>query len=102
MSSELIGIVVTSIFASTGFWTFALYLAKRRDRNLTSEAKMLRGLAHDRICELGATYLKQGYVSRDDYENLYDYLYLPYKALKGNGTADKIIGEVERLPIKDF
>lgn len=44
------------------------------------------------------TYLIQ---RKDDYENLHDYLYLPYKKLGGNGTAEKIMKEVERLPLKD-
>ena len=60
---------------------------------------MLKGLGHDRICYLGACYIKQGFITKDDYENLHDYLYLPYKELGGNGTAEKIMKEVERLPL---
>lgn len=33
------------------------------------------------------------------YENLYDYIYLPYKALGGNGTAEKVMKDVDNLPI---
>ena len=62
---------------------------------------MLRGLAHDRICYLGEVYIKQGYISKDDYENLHDYLYKPYEELGGNGTAKRIIDEVKKLPLRD-
>ena len=62
---------------------------------------MLKGLGHDRICYLGGKYIQQGFITKDDYENLNDYLYLPYKKLGGNGTAEKIIKEVNHLPLKD-
>lgn len=43
----------------------------------------------------------RGYITRDEYENLVDYLYIPYKGLHGNGTAEKIINEVKQLPLKE-
>lgn len=91
--------VIGSIFASTGFWAFCTYLMQRRDKKVSIEGKMLRGLAHDRICYLGEVYIKQGYISKDDYENLHDYLYLPYEELGGNGTAKRIMEEVSKLPL---
>lgn len=93
--------VVLAIFGSTGLWSLLTYLVQRRDKKVSAEGKMLRGLAHDRICFLGEEYLKQGSISRDEFENLYDYLYLPYKELGGNGTAEKVIEDVKRLPIKE-
>lgn len=41
---------------------------------------MLKGLGHDRICYLGECYIQRGYITKDEYENLHDYLYLPYKS----------------------
>ncbi len=61
---------------------------------------MLRGLAHDRICYLGEFYLKNNSITKDEYENLHDYLYIPYKELGGNGTAEKIMSDVKKLPLK--
>jgi len=101
MSSELLTTIVCSIFASTGFWAFVTAMMQKRSRRVSAESKMLRGLAHDRICALGEVYIRQGYISRDAYENLHDYLFLPYEELGGNGTAKKIIEEVKRLPLRE-
>ena len=101
---DTITIILTiagSVFASTGFWAFITYLIQRRDKKVSTEGKMLRGLAHDRICYLGETYIKQGFISKDDYENLHDYLYIPYETLGGNGTAKRIMEEVKKLPLRD-
>lgn len=96
-----ISTIVLSVFASTGFWAFLTYLIQRSDKKESAEVKMLRGLGHDRICSLGEFYINRGYITKDEYENLHDYLYLPYKELVGNGTADKIVREVEKLPLRD-
>lgn len=96
---ETIITVVCTVFACSGFWTFVTALIQKHGRRKTADAQMLRGLGHDRICYLGEKYIGQGYISKDDYENLHDYLFLPYKALGGNGTAEKIMKEIEKLPI---
>ena len=61
---------------------------------------MLKGLAHDRIISLGMEYIRNGEITKDQYNNLYVYLYKPYKTLDGNGSAEKIMKEVERLPLR--
>ena len=76
-------------------------LAQRYMERKSDYALMMRGLGHDRICSLGEYYIKRGYITRDEYENLVDYLYIPYKGLKGNGMAEKIINEVKQLPLKE-
>ena len=97
----LIGSIVAAIFASTGFWAYLNYLTQRKDTKDSAESQMLKGLGHDRICCLGESYIKRGYITRDEYENLYCYLYLPYKKLGGNGTAEKIVKDVSNLPIRE-
>lgn len=99
--STFIAGIICAIFASTGFWAFITFMIQRKDREDSAECEMLKGLGHDRICYLGSCYIKQGYIAKDDYENLHDYLFLPYKKLGGNGTAEKIMKEVDRLPLKD-
>ena len=101
MHTTIVLSIIGSIFASTGFWAFITTMIQRRDKKVSTEGKMLRGLAHDRICYLGEVYIKQGYISKDDYENLHDYLYLPYKELHGNGTAKRIMEEVKKLPLRE-
>lgn len=60
---------------------------------------MLIGLAHDRIIYLGMSYIERGYITQDEYENLYEYLYKPYEKLGGNGSAKRIMTEVDQLAI---
>ncbi len=91
--------IVGSIFASTGFWAFLSNLTERKSIKDNAQAQMLKGLGHDRICWLGQAYVKRGSITKDEYENLVEYLYVPYKALGGNGTAEKVIREVEKLPL---
>ena len=93
---EMVITVVCSVIASSGFWTF---LSKRRDNN-NAEAKMLLGLGHVKIIETCEKYIVRGYIRQDEYDSLYNYLYLPYKELGGNGTAERMINEVKKLPIR--
>ena len=86
-----------SILASTGLWSLIQNRLNRKDK----KSKMLKGLGHDRIMDLGKKYIKRGYITPDEYENLVDYLYRPYADLGGNGSAARIIEEVKRLPIHD-
>lgn len=99
--TTLIVSILGAVFASTGFWAFLTYLIQSKQTKDSAESQMLKGLGHDRICYLGECYIQRGYITKDEYENLHDYLYLPYKKLGGNGTAEKIIKEVEKLPLND-
>lgn len=89
--------VILAVFASSGFWT---YLMKRNDKN-DNRTKMLIGLGHDRIMSLGTKYIARGYITPDEYENMYEYLYKPYKDMGGNGSAERIMDAVKKLPIKE-
>lgn len=93
---QMIVSIIIAIFASNGFWSFLQ--SKTGKANL--QTQVLIGLAHDRIVSLGLKYIERGYITHDEYENLYTYLYLPYKELGGNGTAKKVVDDVMKLPIK--
>lgn len=93
---KLIVTVVSATLASSGLWA---YIAKRSDKK-DVKTRMLVGLGHDRIMFLGMKYIERGSITRDEYENLYEYLYTPYQALGGNGSAKRIMQEVEKLSIK--
>ena len=93
--------IIIAVFASTGLWSFISMIVQRYMERKSDYAMMMRGLGHDRICCFGEYYVKRGCITRDEYENLVDYLYIPYKKLGGNGTAEKIINEVKQLPLKD-
>lgn len=93
---EIIITIVCSVIASSGFWTF---ISKRRDNN-NAEVKMLLGLGHIKIIEICERYIERGYIRQNEYDSLYNYLYLPYKDLGGNGTAERMLNEVKKLPIR--
>ena len=80
--------------------TFLISRADKKSSKRTAESEMLMGLGHDRIVFLGSEYVKRGYITKDEYENLHEYLYKPYLELGGNGTAQKIMNEVEKLDMK--
>lgn len=92
---QMIVTVVGSVLASSGLWTL---LSKRMDKN-SAEKELLIGIAHDRIMFLATSYIDRGYITKDEYENLYHYLYDPYKKAGGNGSATHIMGQVDKLPI---
>jgi len=96
MTAEIIVTIICSVLASSGFWAFLTAWSKRND----ASARMLRGLGHDRIMYLGMKYIERGYITHDEYENLHTYLYEPYEALDGNGSATRVMKEVDSLPIK--
>lgn len=93
---QMVIAIATSVMASSGFWAF---ITTRHNKN-NAERQMLIGLAHDRIISLGMDYIDRGYITKDEYENLSKYLYRPYSTLGGNGSASRIMNEVEKLPIK--
>lgn len=87
--------ILGSVMASSGFWA---YVQHKLDKN-DVRTIMLIGLAHDRIISLGMEYVERGWVTHDEYENLHEYLYSPYKQMGGNGSAKRILDEVSTLPI---
>ena len=89
--------VICSVLASSGFWAFIQSRTSHND----ARTQLLIGLAHDRIIYLGMSYIERGYITRDEYENLHDYLYSPYTNLGGNGTAKKVMDQVDKLPIRN-
>lgn len=91
----LIPVVITAI-ASSGFWIF---LGKRFEHR-SLQTDLLIGLAHDRIIWLGMYYVNRGWITQDEYENLNIYLYGPYNKLGGNGTAQRVMRDVDNLPIQ--
>lgn len=87
--------IAGSVLASSGLWA---YMTKRLEKRDT-KTEMLVGLAHDRITYLGMQYIERGWITSDEYENLYEYLYKPYEKMGGNGSAKRIMTEVNRLAI---
>lgn len=95
---QMIVTIVCSVLASSGLWAF---ISKRSDQ-MDAKTELLMGIAHDRIVFLGMSYINRGYITQDEYENLYTYLYGPYKKVGGisNGSAERVMSEVNNLPIR--
>lgn len=97
--AEMFVTIVCSVLASSGLWAIIM---KRLDQN-DAKTELLKGIAHDRIVFLGMSYVNRGFVTQDEYENLHTYLYEPYRKVTGSeekGSADRVMNEVERLPIR--
>lgn len=95
MAGYIITIIV-AIFGSTGFWSWLSGRRAKRD----GASKLLLGLAYRSIVESSERYIARGYIAVDEYDELNRYLYEPYKAMGGNGTAAKLMEEVKKLPTK--
>ena len=95
IGSQMLVTIVCAALASSGFWAYMTNRAEKKD----VKTEMLIGLGHDRIMYLGMSYIERGYITSDEYENLYEYLYKPYEKMGGNGSAKRIMKEVEKLPI---
>lgn len=96
-AKEILISIVLSAIATSGFWTLLNNILAKR----SARARMVIGLGHDRIMYLGMKYIKRGWITADEYENLHDYLYIPYKDYGGNGSAARVMAEVDKLPIRD-
>ena len=94
---QIVITVFSSVLASSGLWAFILKKSERND----ARTKMLIGLAHDRLVTLGMQYIHRGFITHDEYEDFREYIYEPYKGLGGNGSGDRIMFEVDKLPIRD-
>lgn len=93
MNENILVAILLTLLASSGFWAFVMSRTERK----SAKNKMLLGLGHDRIMYLGMKYVEKGEITQGEYENLNKYLYEPYKKMGGNGTAERLMQEVNRL-----
>lgn len=87
--------ILSTLLASVGLWT---YLSKRFDKK-SAKSKMILGLGHKAVMDDAMMYIQRGNITRSEYEDLYKYLYQPYKDMGGDGTVERIMKEVDKLPI---
>lgn len=99
LSTEIAIAILGGIFgvaASSGFWAFLMNKSKKK----SSKQELLLGLGCERIVSLGLSYIDRGWIYKDEYDTLIDYLWIPYEASGGDGTAKRVIEGVMRLPIR--
>ena len=87
--------IVVAFVASGGFWNWMLNRKKKPD----AATKLLMGLAHLKITEIGINHIDIGGISEEVYNDLVHYLYNPYVELGGNGSGKRIMTIVSQLPI---
>jgi len=92
--------IILAVFASTGFWAFVTAVWQAKAKKKSAESRLLMGLAYSKICLLSKEYIERGELTKDEYEELNKYLYIPYREMGGNGTCEKLMSEVNKLPIK--
>ena len=96
--------VVCSVFASSGLWAFVTTVINNRKKKDDSEderieaiEKMVRGLAHAKIVEVGKHYLEQNRITLDDLDEFNHYI--ERKLVDLYGYAKKVAEEVNKLPL---
>lgn len=91
--------ILLGVFACTGFWTFLQNWLQGRNKKHNAEQKLLLGIAYKVILDMCHEHLEKGEIDADDYKEISHYLFEPYKDLGGNGTAQRLVEEVDKLPI---
>ena len=82
--------ILCSVLGSSGIWGCLQYLFNRHN----SDRDLVVGLAHVRITELALKYLDRGYIMKSEYDELYHYLFEPYRRAGGNGTCAELMERV--------
>lgn len=95
---ETIVAIIVTLLGATGFWGFLQFLIEKRRSKNRAEDKALLGLLHNEIYTLCKRYIRKKQITAEEYDNLH-YLSEPYFQMGGNGTAKRLIEEVEHLQI---
>lgn len=73
---------------------------KRRDDKKDAISQVVLGLAYERIVSLGMSYIERGWITTGELGEYGKYFFYPYRALGGNGPAERIWHQVNKLPIQ--
>lgn len=91
---EFVLAVIGAILASNGLWSM---ISRFLDKH-SGKDRLLMGLAYSEIINRAEQYIARGFISTDEYHELFHYLYEPYKKMGGNGTAARLMDKVRLLP----
>lgn len=96
MDWEIVLASFISLGASSGFWAYmrSRHIAK------TAKTRLMMGMAYNAITTLGISYIERGWVTKDEYEELRKYYFEPYRALGGNGVAERVMNQVSQIPFR--
>jgi hypothetical protein len=99
MSEEMIIALLGAasvIGTSSGIWGYV----QSRSKKQTAHDRLLLGLAYGQIITLGLAYIDRGWITKDEYEELRQNYYDPYKEMGGNGVAERVMNDVGALPFR--
>lgn len=85
---------IITLAGSSGLWGYITHVSNKKD----VKTELLLGLAHEKIFQVGTVYIHRGYITKEQHDDLHKYLYNPYKKAGGNGSAEKLMADVDRLP----
>ena len=88
--------IIVGILGSTGVW---MLIQNRRDKK-SIERKIMLGIAFLGVKMSCRQCLDRGYADVEEIEDIEKYLYEPYVAMGGNGTAEMLMNKVKALPNK--
>ena len=98
--------MLTILLGSTWLGQYVLYKVQRRDHlkeKKESERKESEALELGIACHIikieANRLIDDGGMTDDEFREINEYLWKPYHALGGNGTCEKLMAEVEKLPI---
>ncbi len=111
--TDIILTVILAVIGSSGLWAFLQFLLTRKrmkkenlvarmeqhEKQLEMVTKMSLGALYDRAKFLGEQYIKRQTITTDEYEDYKKYIYEPYHAAGGDGTIDRIMKEIEQIPL---
>ena len=114
MGEQQLITLIVAMFASTGFWAFVRTIyehrceKKKEEKNKVSYElvddlrKAILAVMHTMIFSLGTTYVRQGTLTLEEYDN-FMVLYEPYEKLGGggDGTGKKLKNEIEKIQVTD-
>ena len=88
-------VIIVAVLGSNGLWAWI----QSRGTAKSAKDRMLLGLGHAEIFRLTEKYLRRGGITREELEDLDKYLYRPYAALGGDGTAGSMVAKCRDLDI---
>ena len=91
--------LIAAVFASSGLWSFLLYLAQKRDQKKDIHTNAELALLHDAVYNSCQKAIHRGYTTVMELENI-EALYKVYNEMGGNGTGTQLYERVTKLPIK--
>ncbi len=90
-------LILLSLVASSGVFVFVYNQVNRRKR----QTELLLSLVQVHIIHMCQVHLDRRYITKREYDDLYNYFYKPYKDLGGNGLADILMPQISKLLTTD-